>query len=68
MNGKDSPFIVQLQVRQVINGKDTIILKNIEEFSYGKDLLPTMAFAFSDMKRVIEKKVFQKTDKKVMTI
>jgi len=66
MNGKDTPFIVQVAVWQVANGKKSIPLKNIEEASLGKDLLPTLAFAFSDIKGVIERKVFM-DDKKVMT-
>ena len=65
---KDVPFEIRLFVKQVVGDGKLLNMRDVEEFSFGKDLMPTLANMFNNMKIFIDKKLPMKVkDIKVMT-
>ena len=62
----NKPFLVQVILKQVVDGNNTLVVKDGEEFAYGKDIMPTMANLFMSTKMFVEKKLKIETPKAVV--
>lgn len=56
MSLENKPFIIKVIIEQVVDN-NLLLMKAIKEFAYGKDIMPTLANAFNEMKKFVEKKL-----------